>query len=97
MNIVLFRTVVFEISSFMGSTVPLGLSKDKRYLIVIYGNPEAEFKEFESRLKFKQRLKYGWFHLKLYLIFQDAGAQLKPVFGGFETRLKFIKFGHRLL
>ena len=27
--------------------------------------PEAEFKEFESRLK------YGWFHLKLYSIFQD--------------------------
>ena len=24
--------------------------------------PEAEFKEFEPRLKFKQRLKYGWFH-----------------------------------
>ena len=23
-----------------------------------------------------------------------AGAQLKPVFGGFETRLKFFKFGH---
>ena len=28
--------------------------------------PEAEFKEFEQRLKFKPRLKYGWFHLKLY-------------------------------
>ena len=25
------------------------------------------------------------------------GVQLKPVFVGFETRLKFIKFGHRLL
>ena len=25
--------------------------------------PEAEFKEFEPRLK------YGWFHLKLYSIF----------------------------
>ena len=25
-----------------------------------------------------------------------AGTQLKPVFGGFKTRLKFIKFGHRL-
>ena len=50
MNIVLFRTVVFEISSFVGSTVPLGLSKDKRYLIAIYGNPESEFKVFEPRL-----------------------------------------------
>ena len=41
---------------------------------------EAEFKE------------YGWFHLKMYSIFK-AGAQLKPVFGGCETRLKFIQFG----
>ena len=23
-----------------------------------------------------------------------VGAQLKPGFGGFETRLRFIKFGH---
>ena len=29
-------------------------------------NPEAEFKEFDPRLKFKSRLKNGWFHLKLY-------------------------------
>ena len=26
---------------------------------------EAEFKEFEPRLKFKPCLQYGWFHLKL--------------------------------
>ena len=26
---------------------------------------EAKLKEFEPRLKFKTRLKYGWFHLKL--------------------------------
>ena len=32
--------------------------------------PEAEFKEFERRLKIKPRLKYGWFHLKLYQMFQ---------------------------
>ena len=32
---------------------------------------EAEFKEFEPRFKFKPRLKYGRFHLKLYSIFQD--------------------------
>ena len=32
--------------------------------------PEAEFKEFEPRFKFKPWLKYGWFHLKLYSIFQ---------------------------
>ena len=29
------------------------------------GQPEAEFKEFVQRLKFKPRLKQGWFHLKL--------------------------------
>ena len=54
-------------------------------------DPEAEFKEFTPRLK------HGWFHLKLYSIFQDLGrrSQLKPAFEGFETRLlKFIKFGH---
>jgi len=32
---------------------------------------EAEFKEFERRPKFKPRLKYGWFHLKLYSMFQN--------------------------
>ena len=26
---------------------------------------EAEFKEFEPRLKLKPWLKYGWFHFKL--------------------------------
>ena len=33
--------------------------------------PEAELKEFEPRLKFKLRLKYGWFTLKLYQMFQN--------------------------
>ena len=57
----------------------------------------AEFKEFEWRLKLKPRLKYGWLHLELYSIFQDLSRRLiKTVFLGFETRLKFIKFGHRL-
>ena len=27
--------------------------------------------------------------------FQPRGPQLKPVFGGFETQLKFIEFVHR--
>ena len=36
---------------------------------------EAEFKEFEQRLKFKPRLKYGWFHLKMYYIFQDLSRR----------------------
>ena len=38
-------------------------------------NQIREFKEFEPRLYFKPRLKYGWFHLKLYLIFQDLSQR----------------------
>ena len=53
-----------------------------------FASSEAEFKEFEPRFKFKPRLRYGWFHLKLYQMFQDlAGAQFKPGFGGFKPRL----------
>ena len=44
--------------------------------ILIFYKPEAEFKEFERRLKFKPPLKYGWFHLKLYSIFQDLSRCL---------------------
>ena len=36
----------------------------------------AEFKEFERRFEFKPRLKYGWFHLKLYQMFQDLNRAL---------------------
>ena len=36
---------------------------------------EAEFKEFGPRLEFETRLKYGWFHLKLYSMFQDLGQR----------------------
>ena len=38
--------------------------------------PVAEFKEFERRFKFKPQLKYGWFHLKLYQMFQDLSMRL---------------------
>ena len=31
---------------------------------------EAEFKEFKPWLNFEKRLKYGWFHLKLYFMFK---------------------------
>ena len=56
--------------------------------------PEAEFKEFEPRLKFKPRSKYGWFYLKLYAIFQNLSqSSIETGFWGFETRLTFIKFG----
>ena len=37
---------------------------------------ETEFKEFEPWLKFKPRLNYGLFHLKLYSIFQDLSRRL---------------------
>ena len=47
--------------------------------------PKVEFKEFELRLKFKPRLKYGWFHLKLYSIFQDLSR------GSIETGFWQIK------
>jgi len=36
----------------------------------------AEFKEFKRRFKFKPRFKYGWFHLKLYQIFQELSRRL---------------------
>ena len=37
--------------------------------------PVAKFKEFKRRFKFKPRLKYGWFHLKLYQMFQDLSRR----------------------
>ena len=40
---------------------------------------EAEFKEFEPRLKFR------WFHFKLYSM-----SQLKPIFWGFETQVNSL-------
>jgi len=46
--------------------------------------PEAEFKEFEPCFN------YGWFHLKLYQMF-------KLGFDGFKPRLKFFKFGLRIV
>jgi len=48
------------------------------YLHLLYDShrlPEAEFKEFERRFKFKPRIKYGWFHLELYQMFQDLGRR----------------------
>ena len=44
--------------------------------------------EVEPRLKFKPRLNYGWFHLNLYLTFQNLGQRsIKTGFGDFETWL----------
>ena len=40
-------------------------------------NTVAEFNDLiERRFKFKPRLKYGWFHLKLYQMFQDLSRRL---------------------
>ena len=39
-------------------------------------SPVTEFKEFERRFRFKPRFKYGWFHLKLYQMFQDLSRRL---------------------
>ena len=58
MQILVFSGDIFKI--LISRTSHLGPKKvSERF------RPEAEFKEFESRLK------YGWFHLKLYSIFQD--------------------------
>ena len=36
---------------------------------------KTEFKEFEPRLNFDTRLKYGGFRLELYSIFQDLSRR----------------------
>ena len=36
---------------------------------------EAELKGFKARLEFETRLKHGWFHLKLYSVFQDLSRR----------------------
>ena len=46
------------------------------HLSNIFNKTEAELKEFEWRLKFKPPLKYVWFNLKLYFIFQDLSRRL---------------------
>ena len=40
------------------------------------GEPQMEFKEFEPRFKFKPWFINGWFHLKLYQMFQDLSRGL---------------------
>ena len=36
---------------------------------------EAEFKEFEPRLKYETRFKRGWCHLELYSVFRDLSRR----------------------
>jgi len=45
-------------------------------VFIKYTRSTVEFKEFERRFKFKPRVKYGWFHLKLYQMFQDLKQRL---------------------
>ena len=62
--------------------------------LTLSGLSFKEFKEIEPRVKFETRLKYGWFHLKLYPMFQDLSRRsIETGFG----RLKLIKFGHCLI
>ena len=69
---------------------------NSNFLIALFFQPEAEFKELEPRLKFKPLVKYYWFHLKLYSMLQDLSGRsiATGFFCGFKTGLKFIKFGH---
>ena len=46
------------------------------HVIIKFKQTVAEFKEFEQWFKFKPRLKYGWFHLKLHQMFQDLSRRL---------------------
>ena len=53
-------------------------TRQKKYFFIVHKNNKsvAEFKEFERRFKFKPRFKFGWFHLKLYQVFQDLSRRL---------------------
>ena len=55
---------------------------------------EAELKVFEPQLKFKPRLKYGWFHLKLYSMFQDLSR--RSIETGFDSGRKDIENENRV-
>ena len=52
------------------------VSNRDRMFLFNSSQPEAVFKELGPRLKFKSWLKYGWFHLKLYSMFQDLNWRL---------------------
>jgi hypothetical protein len=55
-------------------------SKCLAYSVAVH-QAVTEFKEFERRFKFKPRFKYGWFHSKLYQMFQDLSRRL--IYTGF--------------
>ena len=68
--------------------------KKNQWQFLQVNSSEAEFKEFEPLHKFKRRLKYGLFHLKLYSMFQDLNR--RSIETGFWD-FWFIRFGHWLI
>ena len=66
--------MVFVLSKKMSSSFCLK-TNNQLFQILIVVCSEAEFKEFETRFKFKPQLKYGWFHLILYKNFQDLSRR----------------------
>jgi len=72
-NFRIFQICSWTLESNWKFTWKFSTSKYKPCWVYFY--PEAEFKEFEQRLKFKPRLKYGWFHIKLYSMFQDLSQR----------------------
>jgi len=60
---------------------------------------ETEFKEFEPRLKFETQLKYSWFHLKLYSMFQDLSWRSIDLLFNFSNNSfnKIQSFLHRYI
>ena len=51
----------------------------------------SNLKNLSHGLNQRRVSNMDWFHLKLYLLFQDLSQ--RSIETGFETRLKFIKFG----
>ena len=67
-------------------------SDQKRFFIALSLYPLSFFANTPFK-EFKTQLKYGRFHLKLYSMFQNLSwRSIETGFGGFETRLKIIKF-----
>ena len=64
------------IQKLQAQTISANYFLNNCFIVLISTCPVAEFKEFERRFKFKPRLKYGWFHLNLYQMFQDLSRRL---------------------
>ena len=59
--------------------------------IIIKPYLKSNLKNLSHGLNQRRVSNMGWFHLKLYLLFQYLSQ--RSIETGFETRLKFIKFG----